>query len=138
MLEFKIVEDKSEDKYHDYIDLYREGMTIRKIAEKLQISLNKCSTFYKHAVDDGLITPRKPEKQTKKQETDNAPKYYHFNKKGGYWVVYSPLTKSRKQKHFGTYNSEEEAQYVVYELKKVNWNRKCLKNIQLKAMELFP
>ena len=132
MVEFNIIEEKTDDKYIDYVELYNEGLTLKNICEKLSISMNNCNTFYHHAINEGLIEPRKTRKKTRKK-----PKYYNYNIKGGYYAVYSPLING-KQNNFGIYNTEEEAKFVVEELKKVNWNRKCLKNIRLKAMELFP
>ena len=134
MLEFNLVEDTSQDKYLEYIELYNKGLTIKRISEELKISMGKCNTFYHHAVDDGLIKPRKTKKDKK---TISKPKYYNYNPKCGY-SVYSPINITGKQKSFGTYETEEEAKFIVEELKKVNWNSKCLRNIRLKAMELFP
>ena len=133
MVEFKFVEDKSEDKYLDYVELYNEGLSIKRISEELDVSIGKCNTFYHHAVHEELIKPRKAKTDKK---TICKPKYYNYNPKCGY-CVYSPLING-KQKSFGTYKTEEEAKFIVEELKKVNWNSKYLNNIRLKAMELFP
>lgn len=134
MVEFNIIEDTSKDKYIEYIELYNAGLKVREIGEILNVSPGTLTTYYNHACDDDLIIPRKCNKS--KKEKFLKPKYYCKNNKGLY-KVYSPSIRNSKQYTFGCYTSEAEAKFVVEELKKVNWNRRCLKNIQIKAFEKF-
>ncbi len=134
MIEFNIVEDTSDDKYQEYIRLYNKGLKVREIGEKLDVSSGRLTTFYKHAIEEGLIQPRNNKGNNKPRF---KPKYYNRNS-NGFYTVYSPKRNNSKRSNFGTYPSEDEAKYVVEELKKVNWNRRCLRNIQLRAMELYP
>lgn len=133
-MEFNIIEDTSDDKYQEYVRLYNKGLKVREIGEKLDVSSGRLTTFYKHAVEEKLIQPRNNTEHTKPMF---KPKYYN-RKKNGCYTVYSPKRNNNKRSNFGTYPSEAEAKYVVEELKKVNWNRRCLRNIQLRAMELYP
>ena len=134
MVKFNIIENASDDRYLKYVELYNDGLKVREIGEILDISPSTLTTYFNHARDDGLITPRKIPR--KKSSIFLKPKYYCMIK-NGFYKVYSPTINRSRQSNFGVYTSEAEAKYVVDELKKVNWNRRCLKNIQIKAAEIF-
>lgn len=123
MVVFNMVEKDSQDKYLEYIRLYNKGVLLKEIEEKLDVSHNTLNTYYKYAYREGLIKPRitKGKFYTK---VKNGYMVYHKNRDG-------------KQINYGVYETEEEAQFIVEELKKVGWSKKSLKNIQLKAYQKY-
>lgn len=123
MVVFNMVEKDSQDKYEEYIELYNKGVLLKEIEEKLDISHNTLNTYYKYACREGLIKPR-----------ITTGKFY-TQVKNGYMVYHK--NKDGKQINYGVYETEEEAQFIVEELKKVRWSKNSLKNIQLKAYQKY-
>lgn len=133
MVKFRIVKDTSNEKYPEYVELYNKGVTVKEISEKLGVSEKKCYTFYRYALSDGLIEPRRTNKN-KKTKIFKA-KYYSYKAGLGY-NVYSPSANGKKT-DFGYFQTEKEAKFIVEELKKVNWNKKYIDEIRLKAKDIF-
>lgn len=64
----------------------------------------------------------------RRTSTTNRPVKYYVKTRGGKYTVIRK--RNNKRTHFGTYDTEEEARKVVDELKKVNWDKNQLKEIQ--------
>ena len=62
--------------------------------------------------------------------TDNKPRYITRNKKNNTYKITKVMDK--KTHHYGTYNSLQDAQTIVAELKKHYWNKDKLETIKKK------
>ena len=74
------------------------------------------------------LLPEEFKKYVPKRVT-GEPKYYHYNEKSGKWHVHKCI--KGLPKYFGRFNTEEEAQKVVEELKKHNWNTEEIPEIKI-------
>lgn len=67
--------------------------------------------------------------------TRSNPKYYNYDKVWGRYRIVKTI--NRKRVSFGTYETEKEAQKVVSELIKKNWDKKelplILKRLKIKS-----
>lgn len=109
----------------EVIRLYREGLSMKRISELLDVNVQKVRRMLHEAKDKGEVEIR--------PSYSVNPKNYWFNKHNGRYHVYKQI--NGKSRQFGTYSDEATAQRVVEELRKVNWDKDCLKDIK-KKLEL--
>ena len=109
----------------EVIRLYREGLSMKRISELLDVNVQKVRRMLHEAKDKGEVEIR--------PSYGVNPRNYCFNKHNGRYHVYKHI--NGKFRQFGTYSDESTAQRVVEELRKVNWDKDCLKDIK-KKLEL--
>lgn len=104
----------------EVIRLYREGLSMKKIGELLDVNVGKVRRMLHEARDKGEVEIR--------PNCGVNPRNYWFNKHNGKYHVYKHI--NGKSRQFGTYSDEATAKKVVEELRKVNWDKDCLKDIK--------
>lgn len=117
------VTDGSVSYYDDFpcfVELYRDSsVSVTKIREELCLSPGKYKNYLERAIDDGLVEYRR-------REFNN----YHFS--DGFFNVQKYL--NGRMVYFGRYATEEDARFVVSELKKCGWNKACLNEIKSRLL----
>lgn len=125
MVEFNIIEkSESYDEYYEdypiFVELYNDkSITVKDIKKELNLSKSKYKNYLNKALDDGDVSSR---------DTHTNPTYY--TKYKNRYVVYHWDKNSSSLVYFGVYRREVHARRVVEELKKVDWNKSCLKRIK--------
>ena len=98
------------DTYNQIKEDVKNGLKVKEIKEKYNITNGKWISYRNELVNDGIIP--------KGQGNKRKPKYYTLA--GKKWIVQKTIQGSRK--HFGTFHSELEAQRCVELLKECNWD----------------
>ena len=113
-MNFRIVEnaDKGYDEQDVIKDYLNHDIPVREIKEKYGISDGSWVTLLKHWKKDGI-----PIRSGRNRDN---PRYYIFDKRYGRWSVVRTI--HSRTHNFGRYDTEEEAQNRVKELKENNWN----------------
>lgn len=111
---------------YDYPDkmevnrLYREGLSMKRISELLDVNVQKVRRMLHEARDKGEVEIR--------PSYGVNPRNYCFNKHNGRYHVYKQI--NGKFRQFGTYSDEATAKKVVEELRKVEWDKSQLQRIK--------
>lgn len=129
MVTFNIVEGSSSDEFYPIYEKIKKdiknGLTPADCREKYNITLSRWGRFQRALIKDKI-------RPSRKEILKNA-KYYTYNKKERHWVVSKTIDNRRV--HFCYCTSEEQAKYIVKELKKCNWNKRKVKSILKKMSE---
>ena len=123
MVTFNIVEGSSSDEFYPIYEKIKKdiknGSTPADCRKKYNITLSRWGRFQRALIKDKIRPSRK--------EISKNAKYYTYNKIEGHWVVSKTIDNRRV--YFCSCVSEEQAKYVVKELKKCNWNKRKVKSI---------
>ena len=141
MLRFRVIENSPPtyaEKYEEFIQLYNDpDIIVEDIRKKLGWTIKVYGDARKQALREGRIKDRrtinmqkskgrqrKPKFQPKYYSYDRGQRKYQVSKRyyhdGEYYDVH----------YYGSYANEKDAQKIVAELKKVNWDITKLKEIQ--------
>lgn len=121
MVNVRIIENVQEDPERlEVIRLYREGLSMKTIGKMFGGSESWARRILHEAKDNGELEIR--------PSSGVNPKNYCYNKNSGRYNVYKQF--NGKNYSFGTYSDETTAKKVVDELRKVNWDKDCLKDIK--------
>lgn len=121
MFNVRVIEKVQEDpEEREVVRLYREGLSMKKIGELLDGSETWVRRILHEARDNGKVEIR--------PSNGVNPKNYCYDKISGKYKVYKQI--NGKFCQFGTYSDETTAQRVVEELRKVDWDKDCLKEIK--------
>ena len=116
-VEFRVL-DGNEGYYEDFdcfVDLYKSDVSVNRIKDSLGLSPAKYKHYLERAVDDGLVALR----------VSSFNNYYYSK---GVYCVQKYL--NGRMVYFGSYKSEDDARFVVSELKKCGWDKDCLDSIR--------
>lgn len=146
MVNFRIVENAPPiyiENYEEYIDLYNNSsLTVMEIINKLDWTQSTYKQARKQALKENRLIQRKIIKKTKpnknkKIKQKSAPKHYSRTIDGKFVVLkrfYKGKTLYRNV-YCGIYKTEAEAQEIVKEMKKVNWDESYLDEIKRKVVQ---
>lgn len=128
-MNFNIIENHNpySDIIKDFADDYNSReLYAYELREKYHLNANSFRNIRKQALKQGLINNRRY--VCKK----NIPKNYYYHKTNHVWCVVKNINHERV--YFGGYKTEEEAQLIVEELKKCNWDKSKLRSIKFKVL----
>ncbi len=127
-MNFKIIENSPSiwDKEEEIIKLYNQGLLIKEISEKLNVSSPALSRVLKKLKSEGKIIPRDNRGKTKKKK--RTPKYYHrTHPNGGFCIC-------KKRVHYGYVKTARQAERFVELLKECNWDKSQCQRIKEEVM----
>ena len=141
MLNFKVIENSPPtymEKYEEFVRLYNdERITVEDIRKRLGWTMKVYSDAREQALSEGLIVDRRTENMKKNKgrprKAKFVPKYYTYKKRVGKFQVskrYYHNGEYYNVNYYGFYRNERDAQKIVEELKKVNWDKSKLGEIQ--------
>ena len=123
VLNFKIVENTTntrydDELYHEFVRLYNDwSISVSTIREKLDLTSNQVSTLRKYALEDGLITIRRKGRNIKpKCDVKN----YYYDHSCNRFCVGKVIDGTYY--YFGQYKTRRMAEYIVKEMRKVDWD----------------
>ncbi len=120
-MNFKIIDGTDDTPYDDILTDYQNlELSVAEIRTKYNLSMGKWQSITREWKQDG-ITLRGRQNQRKRKYTKNyiGAKNYSYDKRQDTYRVYKKI--NGKNHYFGSYDTEEEAQYRVEYLKKNNW-----------------
>lgn len=139
-MNFRIIENappKYTERYEEFIELYNESnLTMDEIRKKLDWTYSAYRQARKKAVEEKRLKERNPSHKPKNKKIKDKPKYYHRTPKGKY-IVHKHFYKEReiiRSVYGGIYKYEWQAQKVVEEFKKVDWDESKLQEIKEKVV----
>lgn len=129
MTTFNIIEGNSTLEFETNYPKIRQdvvnGMLIKDVMAKHNLTQGKWIKYRKELIREGII----------KKRTFKEAKFYYYRKDIGKYIVMKVV--DGRKRFFGRYDSEKDAQKIVKELKKCNWDRNQLKEIQNKCIVNF-
>lgn len=99
---------------------------IYELCDKYDWNKNTYRKVRREAIERGLI------KDERYVCNKTIPKNYYYHKDSGLYCVVKTVNQERI--YFGGYKTEKEAQLVVEELKKCNWDKSKLRSIKFKIL----
>lgn len=120
-MNFNIIDGTDDTPYDDILTDYQNlELSVAEIRTKYGLSMGKWQSITRQWKQDG-ITLRGRQNQRKRKYTKNyiGAKNYSYDKRQDTYRVYKKI--NGKNHYFGSYDTEEEAQYRVEYLKKNNW-----------------
>ena len=120
-MNFRLIEGKYEDLPLNEIkkDYMACELTIPELREKYDLSVNNWDRIRRQFKKEGVPMRTLKERANPKHHTFKIAKNY-YQTKNGKWRVQKVI--DGKYHHFGTFDTEEEAQAKVKELKENGWN----------------
>ena len=122
-LNFRIVEgdDLFESVKDDFLTLYRDGVKVQDIQEKLNITKSQYMNFLRRLRRTGDITtirnPNAGPKPAPAHHYKKKPRYYSYNHHIRRWTV------TYKSKYYACFRKKEQAVRFVELMKECNWDK---------------
>ena len=122
-MNFQFIEDSFDKDLVNFVEEYnKRELYVYEIRAKYGWSEHLYLKLRTEAVKQGLI------KDVRYSCKKNQPKNYYYHKSLGLYCVIK--NKNQERIYYGGYHTEEEAQFVIKELKKHNWDKSKLREIQ--------
>ena len=127
MVNFKVVEnvDRVTPLLEDFIRLYNNPLvTCVEIRKKLDISEKTYKRLFDKALSDGSIVYRRQNHHPGKKRVRREPRFWSYSRAEDRWQV------RYKREYFCSCKSQREAELMVKELRKCDWDKSRVKEIQ--------
>ena len=136
MVSVKIIENPMPSylpKFEDFVDYYNNSdMTVLEIINLLGWNNGQYKKARKKAIEDGVLIPRTQHTARRSKKTIRKPKYYVYHVSNHKYCIVKKIR--NKNVYFGQYDDESVTKKIVEDLKKVNWDKSLLPQIQSKYM----
>lgn len=132
-----VIENKGSytvEEYNQFVSLYNNPMvSVREIYNILGCTTRKYGKLRKKALYENKIIERQPRNyhKGKKRGRSRVINNYSYNTHSGKWIVRKGI--NYQTVHYGCYDTEEIAKEIVNELKKVDWDKNRLSEIEEKV-----
>ena len=127
MVNFKVVEnvDRVTPLLDDFIRLYNNPLvTCAEIREQLNISYKTYKRLFDKAISDGSIEYRRTNPTPYKEKKPREPRFWSYCTTANTYQVY------HHDQYYCSCRTREEAEWIVEELRKCDWDKSCVKEIQ--------
>lgn len=133
MVNFTISESSN---YHEFLDefvkLYNDGVIAKDICEQLNLSKSNYKSYFKRAVEEGLITKRyHNRKMGKKNRARWKPKNYTHIERDYYRI-------SKRNKYVTSICGEERAKLFVELMNECDWDLNRIQEIKRRVYNAKP
>lgn len=127
-MNFRIIDGDDDylEKVPEFVEEYnRNYLTVPKLCEKLDLSINEYRKLRKHCLEEGLIILRRRQNKRKPNHKTN-PKNYSLVFKGryNYWKI------SKNSQYYCSCKSEAEAKEIVRRLEACDWDINSVDSIK--------
>lgn len=138
-IDFNIVEnapDFESELYERFIQLYNSDIPVKKIYKKLDITPRRYCKIRKKAIQEGRVQSRKPAVNKNNQKNcKRVVKNYTYSTIKNAFIVKKSI--NGKEIYYGSYKKEKDAQQIVDELKKANWDKNELPRIKEEVLKTW-
>jgi len=136
MVTYNIIENSKEipiTEYEEFINLYNNpNISVKEIYKKLGWTTKKYCRLRKKALKEKRIHERQPRNRKPREKPKRKITNYTYNHHSRKFLVRKG--KNYKMIHYGCYDTREQAEKIVEELRKCNWDKKQLKKIEKKVL----
>ena len=135
MVNFRIVEgdDFFESVKDDFIRLYKNGVKVQDIQERLGLTKSQYISFLRRLRRTGDITtirnPTAGPKPAPKKDYKKPPRYYSYNHHINRWTV------TYKSRYYACFRKKEQAECFVELMKECNWDKSRKDELRQKVLQ---
>jgi len=135
MVNFRIVEgdDFFESVKDDFLTLYRDGVKVQDIQERLGLTKSQYMNFLRRLRRTGDITtirnPNAGPKPSPKHDYKKHPRYYSYNHHINRWTV------TYKSQYYACFRKKEQAVRFVELMRECNWDKSRKDELKWKAIK---